>query len=112
MRVLPKVLVVSGVLMMVVGMIATITMLIAQDRCQHDQPDSYVTGVAACSSYGTGADYSYLVLAGGACTILAGVLSVPLARRRRGGTTATAHRMDAPYGGRTSLQVAREARPR
>ena len=74
---LPKVLVMCGVVMMLIGVIATVAMLAIQDRCHHDQtgyPDD--PGVAAvCSSYQTGADWGFLVLATGAVVIVAGAIS-------------------------------------
>jgi hypothetical protein len=82
-RRLQKALVASGVLVLLIGLVATVTMLVVQDRCQHTQTGSYSDEVAQCAQFHTGVDYAYLVLAAGACTILAGVLSAPLIERRR-----------------------------
>ena len=86
---LPKVLVLMGAITMVVGLIATVTMLVVQDRCQHDQigyPDD-PSVIAACASYQDGANWGYAVLGVGAIGIVAGALAGSRLVRPRSNTT-------------------------
>jgi hypothetical protein len=85
-RRLPKALIISGAVLMVIGVLATITMLIAQNRCQHDQIGMAddPTVIAACASYQTGADWAYGVIVAGAVVIVGGaVTGSPVIQRRR-----------------------------
>lgn len=87
---LPRFLVTAGVILLLVGLITTVTMLIVQNHCQHTQPPGpYTYAVAACQRYQTGADWGYLVLVLGAITIVAGGLSsTPWVQRPRRGQPA------------------------
>jgi hypothetical protein len=71
---LPKVLVISGALMVMIGVIAVVTMLVVLNNCQHSQlgfPDD-PSVVARCSLYQTGTDWGFFVLVVGAVAIVIG----------------------------------------
>ena len=85
-RRLPKALIISGSVLMVIGLIATVTMLVVQDRCRHDQVGMAddPTVIAACASYQTGTDWSYVVIGVGVVVIVGGaVTGSPATQRRR-----------------------------
>ena len=80
---LPRFLVTAGIILLLVGLIGSVTMLVVQNHCQHTQtPGPYSDMVSACQSYGMGADWGYLVLALGAIAIVAGGISSTAAVQR------------------------------